>query len=227
MKVQILLLFFAVSFQISAQKNSKLTLDIAEFSKLELMLSANLVLTQGTTQSVEIEGSSEFINDINKEVRNGSWEIYYKTRGRNYNPPEINIYITVSNLNKVAVAGSGKIRSVNTFRTNEMDVEVSGSGQIALIAEVADLDIEVSGSGGVIMDGQTRELDVEISGSGKVNTTKLTAEQVEVAISGSGRAEVHANQQLDASISGSGKVAYTGSPSIQSNVTGSGSVLKI
>jgi hypothetical protein len=47
-----------------------------------------------------------------------------------------------------------------------------------------------------------------------------------VSISGSGSAEVVANEKLDSKIAGSGDVKYWGNASVNSKIAGSGSVRK-
>ena len=65
-----------------------------------------------------------------------------------------------------------------------------------------------------------------ISGSGDVKATELDAAEVNVTISGSGDAQVHAEQSIVVSIAGSGDVSYSGSPAVSQAVAGWGSVRK-
>ncbi|MBO4654365.1 MAG: DUF2807 domain-containing protein [Bacteroidales bacterium] len=110
------------------------------------------------------------------------------------------------------------------------DVAVNGSGMFIFSTEFSNvkLDADVNGSGQVSAEKALRvdELDIELSGSGSVNFAQLTAEDVEVTVSGSGNSVLNGSfGELDLTLMGSGNIKVSGnSQSAKTKIAGSGDI---
>lgn len=193
---------------------------------IALGIAGNVILTPGTSQKVVIEAQQNIIDNIKRDVKDGSWGIYGIKSMGDYKT--VTIYITLPSLEDIHLSGSGSIKSTGTFNNlDDLDISVSGSGEIILDYASRSTDLHISGSGEVTLKGKTGELDISISGSGDVFAKGLSAASCDVHISGSGDAQVQVNGELEAHISGSGDVRYTGNASVQARVSGSGTVSKM
>ncbi len=202
----------------------EITLDA--LNGINLGISDEVILTQGSPQKILLEGQQNIIDNIKHDVKNGVWNIYFDKSVRNSKP--VIVHITLSSLDEVGISGSGSIRSTNKFSgSDKMDVSVAGSGNVTLDYTTSSTDLSLSGSGSANLSGESNDLSIAISGSGIVNTVNLISEDCEIHISGSGDAAVNATKTLEASISGSGEVQYKGSPSLNSHISGSGHVSKM
>ncbi len=200
-------------------------LDLKPFHSIGLSISADVILMQGD-QNVKIEAESNIIDNISTKVKDGSWEIKFKERVRNYD--KITIYITIPDLRAVSVAGSGDITTKGAFAgMDKLTLSVAGSGDMKLEGEAKSVSVSVAGSGDVEMTGTANKVDVSIAGSGDVNLKGLVAGSCDVSIAGSGNCKVNTNGSLDVSIVGSGDVYYTGDAKVHSSVMGSGNVHKM
>ncbi|MGC9354256.1 MAG: GIN domain-containing protein, partial [Mariniphaga sp.] len=87
----------------------------------------------------------------------------------------------------------------------------------------------VSGSGDILIGsgGTADELNVAVSGSGNVKAENFEVRNAEVKISGSGSCMVNAIELLRARVAGSGNVLYKSNPQIDSSVAGSGRIKKL
>lgn len=200
------------------------TLELSRFSGVDVSGSTKVYIRRGNEQLVEVRGQANILDELDREVENGVWEIdFERCLGKHKN---VEVYITVPELNQASVGGSGLIELEDVFRSRSFKTSVSGSGRVLLRLATEDLNARISGSGTIRAAGVADAQDVSISGSGKYQALDLDSRRVDVSISGSGRAEVDAEEQLDADISGSGRVYYSGTPSVNSNVSGSGKVIK-
>lgn len=87
------------------------------------------------------------------------------------------------------------------------------------------LKLEMDGSSDVTVAGKAQNVDVDLSGSGKADLGQLAAQAARVEISGSGSASLSPRDSADIEISGSGDVTLYGHPArVRSEVTGSGEV---
>lgn len=227
-----LLAFVAVLISVSSFKNAALvkeeTRNLNAFHSIGLAYPANVVLRQGNTQSVRLEGDADQLTQLLTEVKDGHLSIRNKERNGKWSSQNerITIYITVPKVERLAVSGSGKIKSGDTFKGNSLSLAVSGSGAIQVVANVDKVDSRISGSGTIELKGTGKQSTTSVSGSGSLRGFDFKADEAKVSISGSGKCEVYAKDSLKSSISGSGKVYYAGSPTVDSRVSGSGSVKK-
>ncbi|MGN6514460.1 MAG: GIN domain-containing protein [Rhizomicrobium sp.] len=99
-----------------------------------------------------------------------------------------------------------------------------------LVVEITTPDlsaVEIDGSGKIDSRGafpRQGKLDVEINGSGNVDLMGIAAGTSSVAIHGSGKVHVNAQENLSVEIAGSGQVVYGGHPHVSQTILGSGEV---
>ncbi len=201
------------------------TLQLNAFNAIKLSISADVKLTQGSTQSVKVKGQENIIALIDTEVEDKAWRIRTTENIRKHKG--LTFYITLPELKSMKISGSGDVSTTNQFSTaGTFDAAVSGSGELKLQIKAKAISSRVSGSGDVTLKGSAGHLDIQISGSGDINASDLKATNCSVKITGSGDCAVHADKQLDVKIVGSGDVKYTGGAAVRKKVLGSGDVVK-
>lgn len=193
---------------------------------VNLGFSGDVILTQGNTQKIVMEGQQNILDNIRREVKSGVWNVYFDKSIREMK--NVTVHITLPNLDEVRLSGSGSIRSTNKFTgADDMEIRVSGSGGITLDYTANSTDLALSGSGEINLSGESKELSIAVSGSGDIVAGNLKTDNCDIHISGSGDATVNVNNSLETHISGSGDVRYSGSPSVEARISGSGDVSKI
>jgi hypothetical protein len=113
------------------------------------------------------------------------------------------------------------------LKGGNVEVTLSGSGNISSAIDAGKLGITISGSGAVRLKGKAGTTDITIAGSGKLSADGLSTDVAEAQISGSGDTYITVNKTISASIVGSGSVHYSGAGTVGSVKTvGSGRVSK-
>ncbi len=199
-------------------------LDLSRIDAIDLQLPGKVYLQQGPEQKVEVEGPANVVDYLERRVRGGLWEIGIEDRCVR-NLESLRIYLTVPELIELRISGEGEIVSEGTLETDDLDLVIEGSGNIALNLIADDIDAEISGSGNLRLGGEADEITFEVTGSGDLQAFPLMARKGEVRISGSGDVELYITELLDVQITGSGDVLYKGSPSLNVSVSGSGGVV--
>lgn len=231
MKTKLLLFSFLIAGILafkpaSAEEQSR---DVSIFSQISLRISGKVYLKQGEPQSVRVVAKESVIDDIITEVKGDELTIRFPNKTlfqRKFNPGKVEIYITVPDVNGLAVSGSGDIVCKN-LDARILNLAVSGSGSIEIDKlESKKVKGAISGSGNVRLNdgGLAEELTVAISGSGNFDASGFEAEDINVSTSGSGNCKVYSNGSIEARIAGSGSVLYDGNASIDASVAGSGKV---
>lgn len=194
-------------------------------SAIGLSIDANVYVAYGDTQEVRIVGQQNIINNIEKYVDpEGFWYIDYDRNVRSHEG--ISIYLTTDKMDYIHISGSGSVYGQNMFPdTVNVDLNISGSGNISMVMNADVLRSTISGSGEINLSGSAYEHQIHISGSGDVKAFGLPTTNTIIDISGSGNSEVNVATYLSIHISGSGNVYYIGNPLIESDISGSGEII--
>ncbi len=190
---------------------TKETRNVATFTKINFKVPGKVYLRQGSPQKVEIEGKKDVLKEISTEVqgsrlvisKDGNWTNWKWNDG-----DEVVVYITVKDIEGVSVSGSGEVIGENRITTRDLDLNVSGSGNLKMEVDASgDVEADVSGSGNLNLKGKCQSLNSDVSGSGRVSLAMNIAGKAEFGISGSGKIEASGtSSSVKTSISGSGKV---------------------
>jgi hypothetical protein len=199
-------------------------LEIASFSHIHLKNSANIYVEQGETQRITAKGTPNVLQLLNTKVKDNTWDVEFDKCIQSLK--DFELHIVVPELKSIAVYGSGDvIADKNTFQTNNLELAIKGSGNIAMDVDVKSVSVSIMGSGDVRIKGKTKDQQIAISGSGDVNASGLKSDNCDVSIKGSGDVKVHVKEKLTAAISGSGDIKYKGKPeNISTDIKGSGEV---
>lgn len=225
---------FGDGFGIGGERGSGVidseTRKVSDFDSIDLDYPAEVIIKQGTTESLTIEADDNLLPQLVSEVRDGTLHIENGERdyGKRVNPSEIvRITITVKNLREVDFSTAGAL-TVNGLKGDSLSVFLSGAGDVTLNdLDLDKLTVSLSGAGEFSASGSATELNVTISGFGSFDSPNLKTQTANVRISGAGSATVRVEESLDASISGAGSVNYYGSPSVTQAISGAGDVKQV
>jgi hypothetical protein len=207
------------------------TRTVDTFTEISLGGSSRVVVKQGSPQSVAVEGSKEDLADFETAVQGSKLRLGFRSQEgkmfNNKNHGPVTVYVTAPRLSALRVGGSGKLEVNGTLQAEDMNLAVSGSGDLVVPQlQAKRLETAVSGSGDLTVGGTCPSNDIRISGSGKVKARELKTETSRARISGSGNAYVYASRTAEGSITGSGNVYVAGGAQLSSTTRGSGRVVK-
>lgn len=233
-KIVTLLLILFVGVQVNATnkkvkgngnviKGSQTT---AEYDKISVGGSFDVTLVSGKEGKITYSVESNLEEYLVIEVKKGQLKITWE-KGVNVRTTKgVKITIPFKDINEVSLAGSGEIVSKDTVSSDELELNVAGSGDMNIDVKASYLESNIAGSGSIVVSGSSKTFEASISGSGDIEGYGLITDTAETSISGSGSIEVTANGAIKSRISGSGNVRYKGSPTTDTKVSGSGSVSK-
>ena len=202
------------------------TREVSNFKAIEVSYPAQVLITQGGSESLKIEAEDNVLPGLQTRVRNNTLEIFYKAEGdKHVRPTEpVKISIVVRELDEVNFESAGEL-NIEGVESDTLSVSVSGAGNLDLneIAVKA-VRVNLSGAGSMTASGTADDLDLNISGFGDFKGGELHGKTASVTISGAGSATVWVDNDLTAEVSGAGSVNYYGSASVTRQINGVGSV---
>jgi Putative auto-transporter adhesin, head GIN domain len=197
------------------------------FHALEIDVPGKIIVRTGPEYKVVVECEESIIAYLETQVEsNGRLHIWFS---RNvFDVDNLLITVTAPNFDKFEIDGSADLICNDPIDGDDLTLEVSGSGTMQL-GDVLfdDIEADVSGSGDIALEGKALRLNFEVSGSGDLDALDCPVKETDVRVSGSGTVRVDVSDHLKARISGSGDVFYRGNPTLDVNVSGSGKVRKL
>ena len=229
-----LILLFSLSLTAQSSKtvkgNGKMatkTINTGDYDAIKCAGSMDYILVSGTEGTITVEGEENLLDYIVAEVKDNTLKVKYKKSFNLKTSKNKTIKITIpfKDINSVALAGSGDLWNEDKISTNNLEVALAGSGDIVLDIETSEVEGKIAGSGDLTLKGNTNDLVAKVSGSGDFHGFDLQANNTNVAVAGSGDAEVISNESIVARVAGSGDIAYRGNPEKEdTKVSGSGSI---
>jgi hypothetical protein len=160
---------------------------------------ADVEYTQGPAAKISVTGPKDMLDRLT--VAGGRIDL----DGWDGDGSNLKVVMTAPGVTHFEAAGSQTL-SIANYKQDELDVDVSGSGDL-------------------IAKGQTQRANLQISGSGDADLGGLAADAVKVGISGSGGASIAPKTTADIDISGSGHVTLLTHPAkVSTDISGSGTV---
>ncbi len=197
---------------------------VADFDRVVLRASGELLLRQGSREGLRIEAEPRLLPVIASEIRDGTLYLEFRAPQVNTLQP-VRFHLTVKEIESLSSEASADIHA-GPLTGRRFALELAGSGNVDIAAlEFEESRTRITGSGRVaIGGGHIGSQTVEIDGAGDYLAGEAASARTRVRILGSGNVEVEARERLVAEISGSGDVRYRGSPRVEERISGAGSV---
>jgi hypothetical protein len=177
--------------------------DVPPFHEVQIAGTLRTEIVRDNSHSVTVTGDDNLVEHVQTEVSEGVLTIHTASRLR----PRagLNVHVSAPELDAVATSGTTKT-SVTGIETNRFRLDTSGVAK-------------------TILSGRCRDATMALSGAGKLDARDFDCDNVEIAVSGSGKATVCATSSLAVRISGAGKIECYGNPdTVTKDISGAGRV---
>jgi hypothetical protein len=200
------------------------------FTRIVIEGIAEVTLVQGDGEAVTVEGQARHLASVRTEVSGGALTITGERSRRWWSGllggggRPVRITVACRELEAITATGAVKVRAEH-LRASRLDVAASGATSLRITAlDAKELSVTGSGAMKAEVGGRAISQRISISGAGDYRGPDLVSEAARVAVSGAGRAVVHAERTLDIRISGAGTVEYLGNPQVTQTISGAGRV---
>jgi hypothetical protein len=198
---------------------------VSGFSGVTFAGVGELVITQGSSESLTIEGEDNILARIVTEVKDGNLNIGFDSDNwQDIVRPtrEIKYDLKVKNLNALNLSGAGSV-TMAKLTTENVVFKVSGAGGVKISQlAAANVTCTLSGAGNVELNGKVTNQAITLSGLGNYNGGDLQSLTATIGLTGAGNATIWARDVLNVKISGAGGVSYYGTPKVNKEITGLG-----
>lgn len=208
----------------------------AEVRKLEAFKGVSagggitVYLSQGDEQAVAVSAEDpKYVSKIKTDVKNGILRIYLDAGMWNnwsWGNKRIKAYVTVTELNKLELAGGSIGKVVDPITVNDLQAECHGGSIITGEFKGNSLNLDLSGGSIANLQGSFNNATVDASGGAILNGYDAAIETCAIDASGGSVVKVKVNKELSADASGGSVINYTGAGIIKKVDTSGGSAIR-
>jgi len=221
--VLLLALSFATAFAQEKEKDKKevkiegsgnvITKDVAiqSFDQLQASGVFNVVLTQGSKESVKIEAEDNLQQLF--EVKNeGNKLIVDMKKDSHFDPKKkMTVHITFKNLKSMDLKMVGNLTSEGNLSFGDLSLNNKSVGSVDLALNAQKLDIKNKSVGNLKLRGKADNAVIKSNSVGSIKAADFVVQTMDIDNDGVGSAEVNAAKELKVKESFLGKVRNAGS----------------
>lgn len=236
-KITIALAIFTIgSLQLTAQNRNTISIEgsgnvitktvtTQPYNVINVRGSMEVYLEKGKEGTIQVTADDNVQEYILVESDGNTLTISMKGNTSLRNTKKIKIKVPFENLSELSLSGSGEIEGKDLIKSDLLKLSLSGSGEMQLNLETNSIVSELNGSGEMELTGNTKDFQIKATGSGDLDGKKLTSENAQISITGSGSSSINIKNSLTGEIQGSGSIYYGGNPATNDvKVRGSGKV---
>ena len=216
------ILFLFTSSTLLAQVNNYDVMNIVDYHSISVNSAYTVYVKQSNKEEVRVEAEKEIYDlteitvqegvlhiNITKDESQTSKSIWQKIENIKL-MPTLKVYVSIKDVQKLSVNGSGKIITENSIASDNLDLLVAGTGSMVVDVKTKNLDAKLAGPGDITIKGYTDDLNIENSGSGDIDAFEFEAQNAIANLFGLGSIKMNVSEKLDAKIYGSGNISVRG-----------------
>jgi len=196
---------------------------INDFSEIEISGVYKVYLTQGTSNSLTLEGDENLMQYITTKNEGNNLIIDSK---ENLNPTnDIIIYLSFVNLESIDLSGACEVVSQGQLKFDNLEIEGSGACEFTMDMNADKVDFDVSGASEMRLSGKANQVKIDGSGAIEIKAFDFVINDCDVELSGASKAKVNVVHNLSIDLSGASSFTYKGGAKIlKQSISGASSI---
>ena len=200
------------------EKNDDVT-DLRDFEEIELNGNFDVHIIQGDSYSVQLKGSDKAREFYDVERRGETLVIDfdgkrdYNWNIKNLDIEEVEITITMPDVEKIEATGWGNIR-LDDFHGDDLAIDIRGPVKFRGDVSTHNLNINLSATAEADLSGHTANMTANIEHASKLRAYNLEASNAFVETSSASSAKVNVRDNLEMEEGVASEIDYRGNPNV-------------
>lgn len=202
----------------------------SNFTKINVPSIIDVIVTQGNTNSVKIEGSDNLIKYCDIKVSGNTLNVAMSKEATNVNfrKFDVKVFVTTKSLDSVSISGTGDVDFKGAFNTTSLGLSITGTGDITIPNLTAtNFTVFLAGTGDVKAKGTCKKVKLTVTGTGDIEAALNGLDSLEASVTGTGDIELSGSTvTANYTVSGTGdiKAKDMKAKSVNASATGTGDI---
>ena len=199
--------------------------DLPDFSAIKNRLDADITLRVGPEQEVKITVDDNIADYIVLSVTTSGELVIRTALDVELSDYDLTLDISMQNLTAIRQFGKGVITNDVALNLDDLEIIMAGEGTIDLDLNAENIETTFNGDGDIILNGYAESHTCNQTGTGNLHAFDLETLETEIALGGTGYAEVYAVENLAVAFANACCLYYKGTPEIDQSGSGSGNIV--
>lgn len=170
-------------------------------------------LSQGTQETVWVEGAEQELPLLMTEVRENVLYVYYADdKSLHKKDRKGRVTITTAGLAGIKAGEGARVTSETVFEVASLELIAGGGSTVSMEIATQKLVVECTGGADMVLEGRADFFVAESSGGGHINGHLLKVSNAELDARGGSNIHIGRVGELTAEASGGANVSYLGKP---------------
>lgn len=196
--------------------NYSKTFEVSNFEVLNIAGPFRVEVKQDTAYSLTLTGDEEAVEDVEVNASNSALEFSYGKAFTNDDKERIAVTLTMPTLSALRLNANAQV-NVSDFDSNNLSLDMAGSSEAFVEAEVQSISLNMRGASGLKLYGKAQQIDANLSGAARLDALEMEIEDASVESSGASKAKMNVRGELNVDPDDSSRIEYRGNPEL--NVT--------
>lgn len=200
-----------------------------DFTSVEVNIPVEVNIEYANEYSIYVTGPYDIRRELDIYKRgktlkieldnNGVFDIFDK-----YDVGDVVINIKTPDLKEVEANGAARV-FLSLIKERSLSLNASGASRIEGDIDVDDLEVDISGSGNIKLKGKAIKADVEVSGAANLRADECKINSCKIESSGAAKVTLKVVDFIAANASGASNIKYIGTPtSVKIKTSGAASI---
>lgn len=197
--------------------------NLPQFNSVDLSGVGDLYIKQTDDEGLTVSAEDALARLIKVSVSNKVLSLNLADAG-NHTQAKIKYYLFVKDLKKITANTASSIFIPGGFKTDSLQISLSGLGEADINITVKTLDVRIDGGSKLIATGTADNQKIVVDGAGEFNGVKLLGKNAVVKVNGSAVAKTRIEGDLNVRASADSIVKYCGHSTLTKEVSEHGFV---
>lgn len=208
----------------SSSKNYEKSVDLDNFSKIEIEGALRVKIIEGEPMDVHIPSREDGRNWVDYEIRNGKLQV--SQRKGFISNLDNEIVISTPNVKSLDLQGACTVDLTTTNSDKGfLDIESEGASSLKIHGlQASKLSVNMDGVSKCEVDGKVDLLLLDLSGASAFTAVDLKTEHANISIDGACVAKVQVEKEITGDVDGGAKLYYKGQPTLKAKSDRAGQI---
>ena len=188
------------------------TIDLTGVSSVQIRESFKVYIEQGDSNEMVIQSGSRNVDDVSSLISDG--EVIVRAYGMDdYDARDIDVYITVSSLDKLYARESSDIE-IKGFDGGNIELSLRNEARVNFDGTTENLDVELEDDTRLTVTGTVNELVLNLKNESRFEGRDANINSADITTANSARARLKVADYLRVDARGRSEIKYEGSPTL-------------
>lgn len=200
--------------------------NVGSFNGIDVCCGIKVLLTQGSSSSVEVEAKSENIQYVKTEVKGNTLYITFDNKKKCDKKGSITVYVTANDIKKLEANSAGIIEGTNTIHARNIKLDVNSAGLIKLDMKADNVVCKGNSAGKITLKGEAQALTADNNSAASFDLKGLEAVKADVSSNSAASIDLNVKTEVNANANSGARIRYYGNPSLTNVASNSGGSVK-